>query len=124
MAKTGAFWDSSPTDFEGSIKASVYKKTRDSAIALFNNCVALSPVDSGAYRASWLISEGEPEFKWVGRQPRNATELPPPSAPPHLSTKFYRSFFVTNGAPYAMKLEYGWSEQAPQGIMRQALKWV
>lgn len=120
--KSGAFWDSSPSSFEGSVSAFVYKRSRDSAIAIFNACVNLSPVDSGAYRASWSISEGEPSFKWVGRQPRNAIELPEPVAP-KLTTKFYRKFYVTNGAPYAMRLEYGWSDQAPHGVMRQALRY-
>ncbi len=120
--KSGAFWGSSPTSFGDGVQAEVYKRSRDATLSVFNNCVALSPVDSGAYRASWHISEGEPEFKWVGRQPRNAHELPEPAAP-KLSTKFYRKFYITNGAPYALRLEYGWSDQAPLGVMRQAMRY-
>ena len=74
--KSGAFWGTNPTSFGEGVHAMVYQRSRDSALSIFNMCVALSPVDSGAYRASWHISEGEPEFKWVGRQPRNAAELP------------------------------------------------
>ncbi len=123
MAKTGAFWDHNPLNFGDVIHAQVREKTRDDALAIYHYCVDHSPVDSGAYRASWNISEGYPEYVWVGRQPRNSAELPEPPTP-KLSTKFYRTFFVTNGAPYALRLEYGWSDQAPEGIMRQALKWV
>ena len=120
--KSGAFWDKSPTSFGEGVHAMVYQRSRDSALSIFNTCVALSPVDTGAYRASWHISEGEPEYKWVGRQPRDSAPLPPPIAP-KLSTKFYRKFYVTNGAPYAVRLEYGWSDQAPQGVMRQAMRY-
>lgn len=123
MAKVGAFWDSSPQNFGEAIHAQVRTLTRAKALAIFEYCVEHSPVDSGAYRASWNISEGSPEYKWVGRQPRNSRELDPPFAP-KLSTLFYRTFFVTNGAPYALRLEQGWSEQAPLGVVREALKWV
>jgi hypothetical protein len=120
--KSGAFWDSSPSKFGDTVSAMVYQRSRNAALELFNYCVSISPVDTGAYRASWFISEGEPEYKWVGRQPRGSSPLPPPVAP-KLSTKFYRKFFVTNGAPYAVRLENGWSGQAPQGILRQALRY-
>lgn len=123
MAKVGAFWDSSPRNFGEAIHAQVRTLTRKNALAIFEYCVEHSPVDSGAYRASWHISEGSPEYRWVGRQPRNSSELDPPFAP-KLSTLFYRTFFVTNGAPYALRLEQGWSEQAPLGVVREALKWV
>ena len=121
MAKTGAYWDSTPLNFGDVIHAFVREKTRDSALKVFNFCVANSPIDSGAYRASWHVSEGSPEYNWVGKQPRNGNVLSPPPVP-KLSTRFYRTFFVTNGAPYAERIEYGWSDQAPRGVMRQALK--
>ncbi len=120
--KPGAYWDKNPTDFGESVHAFVYERSRQAALSIFDMAVSISPVDTGAYRASWFISEGQPEYKWVGRQPRNSSPLPPPIAP-KLSTKFYRKFYVTNGAPYAVKLEYGWSGQAPQGILRQALRY-
>lgn len=121
MAKVGAYWRSSPLNAGRAIHARVYELTRKKAQQLFEMVVDLSPVDSGAYRASWHISEGKPVYRWVGRQPRNAPELEMPIMP-QLSTKFYRKFYVTNGAPYAYRLEYGWSEQAPLGVMRNALR--
>lgn len=123
MAKTGAFWRSNPTKFGETVHAQVRELTRKRALDIFEYCVDHSPLDSGAYRASWFISEGTPEYRFVGRQPRHAPELPPPETP-KLSTLFYRTFFVTNGAPYAGLLETGYSDQAPTGVVREALKWV
>lgn len=123
MAKTGVFWGTNPINFGQAVKAEVYKMTRKTAQTLFDTVVDLSPVDSGAYRASWHVSEGSPEYKWVGRQKTRGWDgdvLDEPSLP-KLSTKFYRRFYVTNGAPYALRLEYGWSDQAPLGVVRQAL---
>lgn len=123
MAKTGVWWSSSPENFGFAVKAEVYKLTRKTALELFSLVVDLSPVDTGAYRASWAVSEGSPVFNWVGRHRSaklNSYILDEPSTP-SLSTKFYRKFFVTNGAPYALRLEYGWSGQAPYGVVRHAM---
>lgn len=125
MAKIGAYWDSSPANFGQAVHGFVNEKTRDSAVKLFEMCVKLSPVDSGAYRASWNLSMDFPDYKWVGRQPRNSSPLPPPYIDKHsLSTKFYRKFYVSNGAPYALIIEGGSSTFAPFGVMRQAIKGI
>lgn len=121
MAKTGAFWDSYPKDFIGVVDASVYELTNKRAKSIFNNCITLSPVDTGAYRASWTISEGAPVFQYAGRQSAGTT-LPQPNFVTTLPSKFYRKFFVANGAPYAQRLEDGWSGQAPLGVLRQAIR--
>ena len=121
MAKTGAFWSSSPTSFIGRVNARVYELTRSRALAIFEMCVKTSPVDSGAYRASWHISEGSPVYMYQGKPMNRAVVLQAPSAP-KLSTKFYRKFYVTNGAPYALRIEHGWSNQAPRGVLRRAIK--
>lgn len=121
MAKTGAHWSKSPKAFGEAVKASVYELTRDRAIAIFNYAVAISPVDTGAYRASWTVSEGEPTYFYAGKPASRGATLQPP-ATPKLSTKFYRKFYVANGSPYALMIEHGWSNQAPQGVLRQAIK--
>lgn len=121
MAKTGAFWSKPPSEFIGVVQASVYELTRKRALAIFEACVKLSPVDSGAYRASWNVSENEPVFIYAGKPIERGVVLKPPSLP-RLSTKFYRKFYVTNGAPYALRLENGWSGQAPYGVLRQAIR--
>lgn len=121
MAKTGAHWSKSPKSFGEAVKASVYELTRDRALAIFDFVVKYSPVDTGAYRASWTISEGSPTYVYAGKPAIRGTVLPAPSAP-KLSTKFYRKFYIANGSPYALALEHGWSGQAPYGVLRQAIK--
>lgn len=131
MGKSGAHWSHSNKQLGETVHARVYMLTRKRAIDIFNYVVDISPVDTGAYRASWQITEGSPSYYFVGRQPRGKhslsavpTRLPPPVAPTGLSTKFYRKFYVSNGAPYAYRLEFGWSIQAPDGVIREALKYA
>jgi len=121
--KSGAYWDKSPSDYGEAIHAMVREKTRDTALAVYHYCIDHSPVDTGAYRASWTLTEGYPQNNWVGRQRRNGSVLSPPITP-RISTKFYRELYISNGAPYAERIEYGWSDQAPLGVLRQAMRYV
>lgn len=121
--KSGVYWDWDPRLYSNKVNALVYELTRKNAMALFDLCVKLSPVDSGAYRASWTIAEGAPNYYFVGRQKPGMIALAPPSTP-NVSTKFYRKLYVANGAPYASLIENGYSPQAPAGVMSVAVKLV
>lgn len=120
--KRGVYWDWNPLDYKQTVDALVYDLTRKKALEVFNLCVQISPIFTGGYRASWRISEGGPANYYVGRQ-IPGTVLPPPSQPT-LSTLFYRPFYVSNGSPYAALIEKGWSNQAPNGVMRVVTKIV
>lgn len=120
--RRGCYTDIDLDKMSGKIGAMVYHATRQISIDVFNYAVRLSPVDTGAFRASWTINEGSPVYHFVGRQPKG-TVLPPPSANiAAISTKFYRKIYVTNGAPYASLIEHsGWSSQAPSGVLKPAI---
>lgn len=79
--------------------------------------IVRSPVDTGRFRHNWRISNGSPDTTWddVG-----APGLPPVPAPtPRVpGTPLGQITYITNNVPYARKLEYGHSSQAPQGMVR------
>jgi len=83
---------------------------------LVNGFIRDSPRWSGAFQASWNVSEGTPIFISVGRG-RKPDTFAAPVIVVKAKTNF-PVFFITNGQPYAQKLEYGWSDQAPMGIVR------
>lgn len=119
--KRGVYWDWDPRKYSNTVDALVYELTRKKAVAIYELCIAISPVDSGAYRASWTISENAPTYKFVGRQPRGSVALGPPVTP-NVSTRFYRKLYIANGAPYADLIEKGYSPKAPAGVMNVAIK--
>ena len=88
--------------------------------AIFDGVVKRSPVYTGSFRASWLVSFGTPSYNEV-----NGTNSLIPLAPPTFvwpdNYRLGQSIYVTNGQPYAQRLEYGWSQQAPQGVIRVTL---
>ena len=96
------------------------KVVKGSFIQLGNEMEFKSPVDKGAFKSSWIGAVGSPS---------DSTFLPGRDAVGALSTMLsgFRTgqvFYYTNSMPYALKLEFGHSEQASQGMVRlTARRW-
>lgn len=74
-----------------------------------------SPVDTGRLRSSWAVSDGSPSpFLPAegnsGLGPVEATFSQP-----------FDVSYVTSNLPYATRMEFGYSGQAPQGMARVSL---
>jgi hypothetical protein len=91
---------------------------------IFRVAVKLSPVYSGALRASWRVSFEAPR--------EDVTDGYSPAAPIRGATfrwprgfKLGMTVFVSNNQPYAEMIEYGgWSKQAPYGMLRLAIAYA
>jgi hypothetical protein len=85
--------------------------------------VELSPVDEqegGDFLGAWNASVGAPDTGPGVRDPDGAAtfargEAAIEQAPP------FAVIYLTNASPHAGPIEHGWSEEAPQGVMAQAL---
>lgn len=75
--------------------------------------VARSPVDTGRFRSNWFQSEGGPlgtMTERTGVTTVNGVEL--------ASSKMAgKTYYIQNNLPYAWRLENGWSQQAPAGMV-------
>ena len=86
---------------------------------LFKSVALKSPVDTGRFRANWNVSYGSPDISISastnkGRadsEARKATTLPVGGV-----------IYMSNGLPYARRLENGWSDQAPSGMVRLSVR--
>jgi hypothetical protein len=87
---------------------------------IFTGVVSRSPVLTGSFRASWHVSFGVPEFVEINHADSLAPRPPPTFAWPD-GYVIGQPIYITNGQPYAQRLEYGWSSQAPHGIIRVTL---
>lgn len=95
--------------------ASLETVARKATLDLFRSVVMKSPVDSGRFKANWNVSYGSPDpavtaNKNAGRgleQAAMSSTLP-----------LGGIVYLANGLPYARRLEYGWSKQAPSGMVR------
>lgn len=89
-----------------------------------NSIVRLNPVDEGDSVAEWDAM--------VGRWPADTKQQPDPKktrtrkrlADMFRDVKFGQAVFFENTDPIAARLEFGYSKQAPQGIVRlTARRW-
>lgn len=87
---------------------------------IFRTAVKLSPVLTGAFRASWRVSFNEAR--------EDVTKGYVPEAP--IRGAYFRwpkgfklgdTVIISNNQPYAEKLENGDSNQAPYGVLKLAI---
>lgn len=88
---------------------------------IFRAAVKLSPVYSGAFRASWRVAFNEPrEDVTNGRSPANPIRGAAFRWPSGF--KLGDMIIISNNQPYAELIEYAaWSNQAPYGVLRVAI---
>lgn len=92
---------------------------RKVALDMGGSLIDLSPVDTGRFKNNWVTSVGYKSVAAVG------------SAKGGGDGSIYmmrdvigrwkvgdKSIYITNNLPYAQKLEYGHSKQAPSGMVR------
>ena len=69
---------------------------------------AVGSIHGGAFRANINISEGAPDNSFD----KDKTS----SIQPNINYKPYKTYFITSAAPYANRLEHGWSKKQPTGL--------
>lgn len=87
-----------------------------------------SPVDTGRFRLSWVISENNYTEYDSGPQ-ESPTSVTPPKKMNYEEEKIGKVYHISNSLPYAERLAYqNWSKQAPAGwtdrIAREMSDWV
>lgn len=89
----------------------VLEETQKLALAIDRDVVRETPVDTSAARGSWLASVGSPDDTEVtNKSPDTAisqAEIAIKSARP------YQLVYIQNTKPYIVRLNEGWSQQAP-----------
>lgn len=76
---------------------------------------AMSPTDKGTFKANWMVGVGDVNLSTVDSSSRDSLGI--------MNTRlggFQMGgvFYYSNNLPYAMFLEFGGSDQAPQGMVR------
>lgn len=78
-----------------------------------------SPVDTGRFRGNWQVGDGNPVGTIEVDPDGNETLRLAVEAIEQLEP--YSLVYVANGVPYAIKLEEGHSDQAPDGVVEVTL---
>lgn len=100
------------------MKQRVEDVARSATVQLYRSVVLLSPIDMGRFRANWNVSFGAPDYSTTlstdeARGLREADKA--------LRMPVGGVVYLSNGLPYARRLEHGWSRQAPSGMVKLSI---
>ena len=98
---------------------------QESFMATSGTVLEWSPVDEGLFRNNWFSGLNSPNSKTTEKLSNYGQGIiagPRYTEALHLSTKYNvgDTLYFTNTLPYARRLEYGHSNQAPNGMVRIA----
>ncbi len=109
-----------PTDFIFDVTKSEEDKVKKITMDAIQSLVVLSPVDTGAYRASHIVSIGSGDYGVRGPE-TNAIQ---DAAIQAIKFKLGNLVYIQNNKAYAERLEDGWSDQAPLGIYSTTFTYI
>lgn len=97
------------------------KFIRKIALDLLKKLTMKSPVDTGRFRANWMVGIGGADEATVDTEEKLPHGSPSPSAMARAlgvvsEYKTLKQIHISNNLPYAAALEHGHSMQAPLGV--------
>lgn len=104
--------------FVEKVKKNPEKVMRQVSIKLFSAIIKASPVDTGRFRMNWMASGDIPASGITDATDKSGNIAIGNATSFVLKAADWSEFTLTNNLPYAQRLEYGWSQQAPQGFVR------
>lgn len=97
-------------------KRDLEEAMRKSAEELTVRVIRSSPVDTGAFRASWTAGINSVRLRTVDTASRDSIDK---AIGVINRMRIGDTLYIANGKPYAQRLEYeSWSPQAPNGMLR------
>ena len=94
------------------------KIVRGTLLGMTSKIITRSPVDTGRFRNNWIPSFDAPASGTASNANGN-----PVSNTAQAINKWQvgQTFYLTNNLPYSVRLEFGHSPQAPNGMLRLTL---
>lgn len=96
---------------------------RKIALDMFSRVIEKSPVDTGCFKSNWQVSIGSIPSGTITpeRDKKGYYDFEPAVTAvmaKTLETKAGDVVYLINNISYSRRLEYGWSKQAPAGMVR------
>lgn len=117
-------WESDWKKIEGKIDRTLDKGIRATILELSTAIIKETPAKTGAARRNWQASIGRgatgvlaAEGSVGASQAKAIAEVGQT-----VSVAVGDLYYLTNNLPYIERLEYGWSQQAPGGMVRKNMQ--
>lgn len=105
-------------NFVEKAKANPETVVRSVSFKLFSAVIKASPVDTGRFRMNWQAAGAVSPSDIIDGTDQSGNKAVAMAADYVFKSPDWSEFTLTNNLPYAERLEYGWSNQAPQGMVR------
>ncbi|MCO7526393.1 HK97 gp10 family phage protein [Pseudomonas asiatica] len=115
MAKNRG-WSTPPSMFTGVVEEQLSQRVRVIAMAMLNEIVLRSPVDTGRFRGNNIVSVGSPVYTSTDNVDKSGGETIQRGLSAMSGLEPYTQVFIQNNLIYSVELERGHSQQAPAGI--------
>jgi hypothetical protein len=103
-------WLKRPSEFVNQFKKDYDEHTRKTALLVWRGVILRSPVDTGRFRSNWQIG--------TGAMPSGTTDNTGGPMSFNVGGDLMgKTVYIVNNLPYARRLEEGWSDQAPHGMV-------
>jgi hypothetical protein len=91
---------------------------RKIAMDVFSEVILMSPVDTGRFRGNWQCQIGSIPIGTLELDDRAGTATISRMQAEALKVEAGQVIYLVNNLPYAQRLEFGYSQQAPAGMVR------
>lgn len=91
---------------------------RKTALELQSSMIEMSPVDTGRFKGNWQCGVGVVNTATDSGEDKTGAGAIGRTQAALGSWKVGQTITLSNSLPYARRLEYGWSKQAPGGMVR------
>lgn len=91
---------------------------RKSTMRVFESVIMKSPVDTGRFRGNWIASTGSPTLTTLENFDKSGSKAISAARSVVDGSQVGGITYLVNNLPYASRLEYGYSKQAPSGMVR------
>jgi hypothetical protein len=104
--------------FVDKAKGNVDLVVRKVALDVFRRVILKSPVDTGRFRGNWQVAINSVPPGTLATTDKSGGATISRVSSVALGAKAGQVIYLVNNLPYARALEYGWSKQAPAGMVR------
>lgn len=115
---SGSLFTANIAAFVEKAKGNMDLVVRKVALEMFTRVVIKSPVDTGRFKGNWQVAIGSIPAGTLNLDDKAGTATIAKVTAAALNLEAGQVIYLVNNLPYAQKLEFGHSKQAPSGMVR------
>lgn len=116
-------WDSDWKKIESKMARNLNQGIRATLFEVSTAIIKDTPADTGRARGNWQASIGRGATKEIAVNNQRSGEAKAiAEVDQTVSVAVGDLYYLTNNVPYIERLEFGWSKQAPSGMVRKNLQ--